>query len=176
MNPKNLICLIGCLLVTVTSARADIYTYTFSLSGAGANPPNNSLGLASGTITLNDSDTVTLDITYSGLSSDLTQVFGHWGLGPGTSAGCEFYAGDLPSSGHWVDTLNFPTGLIKQSIELGLGNLQVGTVNFPFSGFGEIGGFVDPVAVPEPSSFAVALLAAGFWFRRNISRRPMRVV
>jgi hypothetical protein len=146
------------------SAITDTYFYTFYLDGAGANPPNNSTGTAFGTLKLTDPpipalDQITLSMTYSGLSSAMTQVNGNFGNFYG-SVNVDFIAGDLPPSGNWTSTqvlpLDYVTDII-QYISLGEGNLQLGTGNYPYGGFGEIGG---GVTAPEPSSLALLLFAA----------------
>src|SRR6185369_5004125 len=146
MKLKKLICLVALVILIATSASANTYTYAFSLNGAGGNPPNNSPGVAFGTLTLTDPDVLTLDITYASLSSDLTQVNCFFSLVT-FGVNVEFYAGDLPPSGHWINTEHFPIGDIMQSISAGHANLQVGTINHPIGSFGEIGGYFNPVPV-----------------------------
>ena len=146
------------LVVTNTATAPDIpntnvYSYPFCLTNGGAIPPNSSPGTASGTLILTQPDILTLDMTYSGLSSDMTQVNGSFYVGNGFGVNVGFYAGDLPPSGHWIDTRHFPIGSVLQSIAAGHANLQLGTLNYPMGGFGEIGGYVNPVQSPEPLSY-----------------------
>jgi hypothetical protein len=148
-------------MVLSMDATASELVYSFRLTGSGAIPPNGSQGIAWGTITLTGIDVVTLDITYSGLGSGLTKVEGGWGWTPTTGATCGWYPpADLPPSGHWTNTINFPADGIRQSIELGLGYLSVGTVNYPMAFFGEIGGYVTPMPVPEPVSYLVGSVSS----------------
>jgi len=160
MRLKKLLCLVGSTLALGTSLSAGVFSYSFSLNGAGAYPPNESPGFAFGTLTVSDPDILTLDITYSSLGSDFTKVHGWFYVENGFEVHVDFYAGDLPPSGHWTHTEYFPTENILQSINAGYANLQASTINYPFSGFGEIGGYIDPVPVPEPAGVTIFLLGA----------------
>jgi hypothetical protein len=169
----SILILVASLMAASMSASASAYVYTFSMDGAGADPPNNNPGVAFGTLTLTEPNVITLDITYSLLSSDMTKVNCAFGPSLGNGVNVEFYPANLPPSGHWTTSLTFPTSYmseILQYINLGEGDLQLGTVNYPFAGFGEIGG---AVTVPEPSSVALVLLAVFLGFSlSNFTKNP----
>jgi hypothetical protein len=155
-------------------AFANSYVYTFSLNGAGADPPNSNPGVGFATLTLTDPDSMTVDITYSQLSSDVTKVLCWFGpsLGNGVSEGFEPL--DLPPSGHSILSRTFypPSYMsdILHYLNIGEGDLQVGTVNYPIDWFGEIGGVE---IVPEPSSAVLPLLAVslGLGYRISLKSR-----
>lgn len=156
---KLLSSLIGFLMV-INTASAAIYTYSFSLDGTGGAPSNNLPGTAYGTLTVTDPSTVTLDITWSGLSSDLTKVdcFISGTVSPGFIL--DFSpATDLPTSGQWTDTKAALTSEVITGISTGKSLVEVGTVSYPLHGYYEIGGPINPTPIPEPSGFSLAVLA-----------------
>jgi hypothetical protein len=172
VNLKKLLLLIAPLLACALTASANVYVYSFVLDGAGANGPTDSPGVAHGTLTIIDPDIITIDITYSSLSSDMTKV--SFDLIT-SDAFMDFYAEDLPPSGHWTDTEeDFTSDVYIRSIVAGQARLQLGTVNYPYSLFGEIGGYVNPTPVPEPSTFSLAILGGILGFAYRASRKSSR--
>ncbi len=172
---------------------------SFDLSGALALPPVVSKGSATGTIYLSGQDSILLSMHYEGLSSDLTQVAGYFGVqrpwtGDGhlhNGASVGFFSGTLPPSGNlsitrpiaaWLGQ-NTVTPAVLDSIRDGLGYMYVTTRNHPFALYGEIGGQIRPASVPEPTAIALAVVGVSILVsasrrrnsRRNSSKRPLPV-
>jgi hypothetical protein len=155
---------------------ADVFG--FYLDGAHALSPTTSQGSAFGTITYTAPDTLTLNITYSSLSSPLTQIAVFFGFsqlfheGQWNGGITEFYAGSLPSSGS--DTFTYTGSFIDQdeinSLNANLTFLSISTLNYPTEDFGEIGGVV---MVPEPPSCCLMALG-GTWLMITFHRKGLR--
>ena len=134
-------------------------------------PPNNVPGTAYGTLTVSDPSTLTLDITWTGLTSAFVRVGCGFQITPSSGLGFDFFPPtNMPTSGHWTDTevTAAPASEWVQAIELGHSQVQINTLNYPYDGYGEIAGLINPSPVPEPSGVGLAMVAGGLsvTFRR----------
>jgi CHRD domain-containing protein/PEP-CTERM motif-containing protein len=151
-------------LASLTVAQAQT-TYTVSLSGAQEVPANASPGTGSGTLTLNLDNTLSYNISYSGLSSDFTASHIHFPAPPGVEANPVF-----PLNNMAIDTrsgtLSGATAALDPT-QLSYLNDQLMYVNIHSITLG--GGEIRGQIVPEPSTLALIALGAGalFWRLRR---------
>jgi len=149
------------LTVGTLSARAAPITFTANLTGDQQVPANNSTATGFGTVVLDDvAHTITVDLSWSGLTADATAAHIHGPGAPGTNANIIFPFNDVPTatSGSIPEqTFGISNNRIPQ-LEAGLFYMNIHDANFPN---GEIRGQLLPV--PEPATLAlVAVSFAGF--------------
>jgi CHRD domain-containing protein/PEP-CTERM motif-containing protein len=140
-----------------SAAFASAQSHLVNLSGANENPANTSPAIGSGTLNLNADNSLTYNITYSGLTGtwSANHIHGPGGVGPTgvhTNAPVIFtlnHTPTTPTSG----TLSGTTAALN-STQLSWLNSQYLYVNIHSSTFpgGEIRGQILPV--PEPSTWA----------------------
>jgi CHRD domain-containing protein/PEP-CTERM motif-containing protein len=147
-----------------SAALASAQSYFANLSGANENPANNSPAIGSGTFTLNANNTLSYNVTYSGLTGtwSANHIHGPGGVGPTgvhTNAGIIFTLNNptfgVPGSG----TLSGTTAALN-SQQLSWLTSEYLYVNIHSSTFGggEIRGQILPV--PEPSTWAMMAMGA----------------
>jgi Cu/Zn superoxide dismutase len=143
--------------------------FTVNLNGANERPtPNTSPAIGSGTLTLNANNSLSYNITYSGLTADWTANHIH---GPATteqSAGVIFTLSHTPittRSGNLVGTTPILTAAQLTQLNSQLWYVNIHSVG-QFSG-GEIRGQIVPV--PEPSTWALMGFGAmgTLWYLRR---------
>lgn len=154
-------------LIGISPAPADL-TLQFSLSGAVATPPNDSPGIGSGVVTINETTRrIQLDGAYSGLLSDAFAAHIH-GL---TDNGMVILLG-LQISGGRDGTLRLRDTLTTAEVAaLASGTTYVNVHTHLFEE-GEIAGFITPI--PEPATgglLVVGVLALGLSRSRGAAAR-----
>ena len=165
---KALLFLVG-LSVSIAVAQAQS-SFTVMLSGAEEFPANNSPATGSGTLTLNPNNSLTYNITYSGLSGDWSANHIHGPAGRGTNASVIFTLNHTPSGSTHAGTLSGTTPILTAPQISALQNefWYVNIHSTPNFAGGEIRGQIVPV--PEPSTLALLGLGAGsvgWWIRRR---------
>lgn len=183
MRPFSLIALaFGLSLIGFAPhAEAAIISYAAALSGANENPPNNSPGIGSTTVTIDDvAFTMRVQIVFSGLTSGTTASHIHAPATPPNNAGVATTTPTFAGFPLGVTSGTYDSGLLDlnaastynpsyvtanggtvlgartallAALAAGQAYLNVHTTNF---GSGEIRGFLAPV--PEPASFVMASL------------------
>lgn len=157
------------LLASLALVSAQNFTVNLNTAQAVPAPIGAMTGIGSGTLILNANDTVTYNITFSGLTSGVNNAHIHGPNAPvGTSAGV--LAALSFTAGQMAGTLSGTTVALsaagKASMLSGLTYVNIHTVN---NGSGEIRGQIIPV-VPEPSTMSLGLLGLGgllMWMRRR---------
>jgi hypothetical protein len=144
------------LFLQSSYAGASVLNFTATLDGAQAGTGSPGTGFAS--LSLDDvADTLSINLTYQGLTTPVNNAHIHCCAAPGVSAGVvipfvpPFVLG--ATSGTFINTFNL-TPIQVADVESGLSYINIHTTAFPA---GEIRGQV----VPEPASlgFLIAALA-----------------
>lgn len=132
-------------------------SFTASLDGAQAGI--SSSGTGAGTLTLNLDNTVSYDISFSGLTGTTTLAHIHGPAEPGIPAGVvqglTFVGGAGTTSGQLAGTTG---ALTPQQVTDMLNGLHYVNIHTSFAGGGEIRGQI--YLVPEPTTFSLAALAS----------------
>lgn len=140
-------------------------TFTVSLNQAQEVGPTGSPAIGSGTLVLNPDNTVTYNISYSGLTGDWTasHIHGNATSFPGFNAGVIVGLNNVPD-GTRAGSLQGTTAALSAT-QVGFitsGSAYVNIHSATFGG-GEIRGQI--IAVPEPSILALGGLGlGGLWF------------
>ncbi len=132
--------------------------YTVSLNGTQEFPVNASPATGSGTFTLNLDNTLSYNISYSGLLGDWSASHIHGPAGPGTNAGVIFPLNNNPIDTHSGTLSGITPALTASQLNALNGGLWYANIHSTpsFSG-GEIRGQL----VPEPSTLALLGLGMG---------------
>ena|SRR5438552_11351923 len=134
-------------------------TFQAVLTGTQEVPPNASTATGFGTVVLNAAQNqITVDESWSGLSSAATASHIHGPASPGVNAAVIFPFSGVPAatSGSIPEQSFLINATQVSQLESGLFYMNVHDATFPG---GEIRGQL--LLVPEPSTWALALLAAG---------------
>ena len=133
-------------------------TFTATLTGDQEVPPNNSTATGSGSVVLNSDpalSTITVNLTFSGLTADATDAHIHGPAMPGVTAPVIIPLTDFPAStsGTYSNTFPITPEQVSQLLD---GLLYINIHNTPFPG-GEIRGQLlgcgptpSPTATPTP--------------------------
>ena len=141
-----------CLLIAAVAAAHAQSSFTVSLDGAQAGIASS--GTGTGTLTLNLDNTVSYDISFSGLTGTTTMAHIHGPAAPGVSAGVvqglTFVGGIGTTSGQLMGTTG---ALTAPQVTDMLNGLHYVNIHTSFAGGGEIRGQI--YLVPEPTSLAL---------------------
>jgi|SwirhisoilCB3_FD_contig_31_111712_length_738_multi_6_in_0_out_0_1 hypothetical protein len=194
---KGLSLLLGLVALSPT-AQASIITYAASLSGANENPPTASPGTGFASFTVDTvANTVLVNVSFSGLTSNDTAAHIHCCVAPGGNTGVATALPALPgfplgvTSGSYTNQLfslldpafynpSFVTangGTTASAEAVLLAGFAAGTTYFNIhtsvNPGGEIRGFLTATtATPEPATLVLMSLAlAGLVLERLVARR-----
>ncbi len=166
-------------LAAALPAHATLRSFTTTLTGAAETPPTGSAATGSALVVFDDVlSSVTVSLTFAGLSAPASAGHIHCCTAPGTNVGVALGFTGFPavSSGTYTNTFlagaytgaNTFASVLAGTIA-GQSYVNVHNANFPG---GEIRGFL-VAAVPEPSTYALMLggmaLVAGA-ARRRVTR------
>jgi len=156
-------------LVAITMSalptRAALFTFDANLTGDQQVPTNTSTATGFGTVVLDDvAHTITVDLSWSGLTAAANAAHIHGPGAPGTNANIIFPFNDVPAatSGSISEqTFGISNNRIPQ-LEAGLFYMNIHDANFPN---GEIRGQLLPV--PESDTLTLSIVGlAGFMISR----------
>jgi len=183
----GLLCL-SCLLATGASAAT--LTYVATLNGPSENPANPSPGIGTATAVIDtNTDTLSLSVTFGGLSSTTTAAHIHCCVTPPTNVGVAIGSTGFPTGvpqGTFNATYDLLDATIYSSAFLNNAGSASGARNALLAGLasgqayynihtaaslgGEIRGFF---ALPEPGA-ALLLGIAGVWVMRALASAQKR--
>jgi hypothetical protein len=119
-----------CMAVQLAAVAAQLFEVTFS--GLAEVPSNFSPGTGTGTITLNNDNTLTCSITFSGLTAPATAAHIYGPAGPGTNAAVLFpLTVPAATSGAITDTTAALSGVQIGYLTAGLLYVSIHTTAFP---------------------------------------------
>jgi hypothetical protein len=183
------------ILTTAVSAQAAPISYFATLSGGAENPPNASPAIGSALVIIDaQAHTMFIDVTFSGLLGTTTVAHIHCCIAPPGNAGVATTTPTFPgfpvgvTSGTYTNSFNmtllssfnppFVTAdggtaasaeaALFAGIANGMAYFNIHTSMFPG---GEIRGFLQPVAVPEPATGGLLLLGLSSLVARARRRR-----
>lgn len=148
------------LLLIAGTTHAAVLNYVASLDGAQSGNPE-SPGTGSGTFTIDtDANTMSYNITFSGLLGTETVSHIHGFAPPGVNAGVLH---PLPLGSPKIGVWNY---LESQEADI-LAGLTYVNIHSTYDGSGEIRG---QIVVPEPASVTLLVVGAGWVLRRRSAR------
>lgn len=143
------------------NASAALFTYNFTLDGLQEVPPNASPALGTAVVTLDtDTNFLTWDVSFSGLTAPMTAAHFHSPAPPGVNAGVALgIAGAGGTAGNIVGSANI-SAAFEQHILDGLAYINIHTSTFP-------GGEIRGQVVPTPGAIALLGVAGLLGVRRR---------